>query len=814
MTISRSRLALFAAAATCLAVAPFAAGGDEKPKPGTFDGDVAAFIDAYCLSCHMGKDSEGKFDLDPFRDEASARGKSHGLREIREKLLEHEMPPVGEPQPTSPERAACVAWIESALRGAKAPSPGGGRKPAPGSGKKPGADAGTHGAGKSGAAGAAPATAEPEAPGDPGRVVLRRLSRAEYVNSVRDLIAVDVVTDADFPADDLGYGFDNVGDVLSVSPLLLEKYARAAERIAAEAIVTPDAGGTTARRVEAETLKLKEGAGLRDRTWVNMFSSSDVTAQVTLPRDGEYLLRARAYGDQAGSEPARLAWAVDGKRVGDVDVPATRAAPAEYEVRVRLAKGAHQVTAAFANDYYAPDAPNPADRDRNLALDWIEVAGPVDAVVLPASHRRIFAADPGGSDAAARARAVLRPLASRAWRRAATDDEVSRLVKLAASAKGATFESGIALALQAVLVSPHFVFRVEHGSEARALTGDEIAARLSYFLWSSLPDDELAEAARRGGLATADGVAAQVRRMLRDPRASSLATNFAAQWLELRNLAVAAPDPVRFPSFDEELRVAMRAETEMYFEAVLREGRDLRELVLSDWTFLNERLAKHYGVPGVRGPEMRRVALNGARPGGILAHASVLTVTSNPTRTSPVKRGKWILDHLLASPPPPPTPGTDSFQGGEAALRDASIRVQMERHRKDPACAVCHVKMDVLGLALEHFDAVGAWRETDGRFAIDATGKLPDGRAVDGADGLRRVLASGDAMPRALAKKLFVYAVGRGTNPNDEAAFDRLVEALPPDGRTIEDVITGVVRMDAFRLRGAQPSEAKTTGGK
>ena len=364
---------------------------------------------------------------------------------------------------------------------------------------------------------------------------------------------------------------------------------------------------------------------------------------------------------------------------------------------------------------------------------------------------------------------------------------------------------------QAILVSPHFVYRVERGDAARALDGYEIATRLSYALWSSLPDDELTAAAARGDLATADGVAAQARRMLLDARASSLATNFAAQWLELRNLSVAAPDPARFPSFDEDLRRSMRAETELFFEAVLREGRDLRELVTADWTFLDERLARHYGVPGVRGPEMRRVRLGDARPGGLVAQASFLTVTSNPTRTSPVKRGKWVLDHLLASPPPPPTPGTDSFQGGEASLREAPIRVQMERHRKDPACATCHLRMDVLGLALEHFDAVGAWRDKDGSFDIDTSGTLPDGRAVDGIEGLRAVLADGDALPRALAKKFFVYAVGRGTTRADEPAFDALVAALPTGRRTVRDVFLGVLRMDAFRSRGPEslPSEER-----
>ena len=758
--------------------APVLAGGDggapvggAKP-PG--DGpqharDLAPLLASYCLGCHTGPQPEGEVALDSLADETKARSRWKVLRAVREKLGNGEMPPATEKQPTASERASAVAWIDAALRAAPV-TPGG--------------------------------TTEPTVP---GRVVLRRLTRVEYVNTVRDLLGVDVVADTDFPADDLGYGFDGVGDVLSVSPLLLEKYARAAERIADEAIVTDDPSARKPRRFEAEAPPRIAGAAPRDGTWLSMFAPSALSVQFTAAREGTYLLRTRAYGDQAGGEPARLGWTVDGKPAGDVDVPATRAAPAEYETPVRLARGAHTVVASFVNDYYKPDEPDPKDRDRNLVLDWIEIAGPVEAAALPASHRRIFATDPGRGDAVARARAVLRPLASRAWRRQVEDVELARLAKFAADAasRGASFEKGIALALQAVLVSPHFVFRVEPGADGRAMNGYEVATRLSYFLWSSLPDETLTDAAKRGDLSKPGGVDAQVRRMLRDPRASALATNFAAQWLELRNLEVVAPDPARFPAFDEDLRVAMRAETEMFFEAVLREGRDLRELLTADWTFLNERLAKHYGVPGVRGPAMRRVALGDVRPGGLLAQASFLTVTSNPTRTSPVKRGKWILDHLLASPPPPPTPGTDSFAGGDESLRAASIRVQMERHRQDPKCATCHVRMDVLGLALEHFDAVGAWRAKDGAFDIDATGTLPDGRKVDGVEGLRSVLADGDAFVRALAKKLFVHAVGRGPVADDGPAFDRLVASLPKDRRTLEDVLLGVARMDAFRSRGA-----------
>ncbi len=735
---------------------------DELRAPGPF-------ITKWCASCHKGSAPDGDFDLMPFADEAKARATPGVLRTIRERLRTGDMPPPDAPQPSREEREAVIAWID-------------------------------------GVAGTAD-----EAP----RVVLRRLSRVEYANCVRDLVGVEVAEETEFPADDLGYGFDTVGEVLSVSPALIERYAAVAKQIAEEAVIDADPADAKPQRFEAEMLGVADGAGVREGRFVGMFSFSAQSFRFTAPRDGEYVLRARAFGDQAGDEPARITWSVGGRVAGTNDVTAVRAKPEIVETRTKLARGAHEITAAFTNDYYRPEAP-PGQRDRNLVLDWYEVEGPVDERDPPPSHRRIFAADPGKGPDAARARAVLRPLASRAWRRPVADDELGRLVRLVtdATSKGRSFERGVRTALRAILVSPHFIYRVERAAAPsegvqtpRALDGHELAARLALYLWSSLPDDELTAAAARGDLARPGVLEAQARRMLRDPRASALATNFAAQWLELRNLAIVAPDPQRFPEFDEELRASMRRETESVFEAILREQRDVRELLDSDWTFLDERLAKHYGIDGVRGPWMRRVRLGDDRRGGVVTHASVLTVTSLPTRTSPVKRGKWVLDHILASPPPPPPPGADSFAGGEEALRNASIREQMERHRKDPACSVCHKQLDGIGLAFEHFDAVGRWRAKDGRFAIDTAGAFADGRKFADATELRRALAAWDAFPTALAKKLATYAIGRGMGSADAAAIDALVASLPAERRTLEDLVIGVVRLEAFRTRGVDPAE-------
>lgn len=773
MTRATRRVARGAAGVVCVAGAllvaaipaarsPLAAAEDERRAPGPL-------ITKWCASCHKGSAPDGDLDLTPFTDDAKARATPGVLRTIRERLRTGDMPPPDAPQPPHEEREAVIAWID-------------------------------------GVAGTAD-----EAP----RVVLRRLSRVEYANCVRDLVGVEIAAESEFPADDLGYGFDTVGEVLSVSPALIERYAAVAKRIAEEAVIDADPADAKPQRFEAEKLRIADGANVREGRFVGMFSSSAQSFRFTAPRDGEYVLRARAFGDQAGDEPARITWSVGGRVVGTNDVPGVRAKPDVVETRTKLTRGTHEITAAFANDYYRPEAPA-GERDRNLILDWYEVEGPVDEREPPPSHRRIFAADPGKGPDAARARAVLRPLASRAWRRPVADDELGRLVRLVtdATSKGRSFERGVRTALRAILVSPHFIYRVERAAAPseglqtpRPLDGHELAARLALYLWSSLPDDELTAAAARGDLSRPDALEAQARRMLRDPRASALATNFAAQWLELRNLGVVAPDPQRFPEFDEELRASMRRETESVFEAILREQRDVRELLDSDWTFLDERLAKHYGIDGVRGPWMRRVRLGDDRRGGVVTHASVLTVTSLPTRTSPVKRGKWVLDHILASPPPPPPPGADSFAGGEEALRNASIREQMERHRKDPACAVCHKQLDGIGLAFEHFDAVGRWRAKDGRFAIDTAGAFADGRKFADATELRRALAAGDAFPKALAKKLATYAIGRGMGSADAAAIDALVASFPADRRTLEDLVIGVVRLEAFRTRGADPAE-------
>jgi hypothetical protein len=572
------------------------------------------------------------------------------------------MPPAGRPRPAPAELDAFNAWLDAAV----------------------------FQAGCSG-------------PGDPGRVTLRRLNRAEYNNTIRDLLGIDFRPADDFPADDVGYGFDNIGDVLSVPPVLAERYVEAAERVVERAFRSPE----IRRRL------LSPPAG-------------DV-----VPYGGRGLL------------------------------------PVRDEARKTL-----RLSAAGA------PPPDPAQQE----LD--------------------------------RAGEVLRAFADRAWRRPVTYDELARLLRFveASQKAGEGVEPGLQLALQAVLASPHFLFKVERDAAAAGpgvahpVHDFELATRLSYFLWSSTPDDELFRLAAAGQLRRGRTLRAQARRMLRDPRARALVDNFATQWLQLRNLREFTPDPARFPGFDEPLRRAMLAETGLFVENVIREDRSVLEFLDADYTFVNGRLARHYGIPGVEGDDFRRVSLAGTPlhgiRGGLLTQASILTVTSNPTRTSPVKRGKWVLENLLGAPPPPPPPGADNLKGGGTLA--GTLRQRLERHRADPNCASCHGRLDPLGFGLENFDAVGAWRTHDGGDSVDASGILA-GRPFNGPAELRTLLRpQKDAFARCLAEKLLTYALGRGLGPGDRCTVATIAGRLARDGYRFSGVVIGVVQSDPFRLRRSQ----------
>ena len=640
-----------------------------------------------------------------------------------------------------------------------------------------------------------------------GKVALRRLNRSEYRNTVRDLTGVDYEASEGFPGDDVGYGFDNIGDVLSMPPLLIEKYLDAAEVITGEAIYTPPPSRVF--ELDQDPSKLinasKFGSGSGRLT---LSSHGTVALECEVPFTATYTLTIAASGDQAGDEPVKMR--IDSGRLRKViDVPKEKVE--DFELRLRLIRGTRRVEISFINDYYVPNK-----ADRNLHLHHVNLRGVEKRPLitanakLPASHQKLIFVNPGGEVSPDQAsKEILGRFASRAFRRPASSQEVERLVKLAAQvrADSGRFEEGIQVAIQAVLVSPHFLFKVETPKQVDAqgkmpfVNQYELATRISYFLWSSMPDDELLLLAHRGQLREPARLLDKIARMLRDPRANRFVKNFAGQWLQLRNLDQVRPDARKFDVFNDEIRELMRRETLTFFAGVMRGNLPVTTLLDGQFTYLNEELADFYGVAGVEGPEFRRVSLEGTPRGGLLTQASILTVTSDPTRTSPVKRGKWILENLLNTPPPPAPPNVPEL---EKARLTGTLRERMEQHRANPACAACHNMMDPLGFALENYDAVGLWRDREGGEEIDASGRLPDGTNFRGVGELREMLVRErkDQFTRCLAEKLLIYAIGRGTEYYDKCAVDQIVlEAQQHDYR-FAYLIAGIIKSDPFQKQG------------
>jgi len=731
-----------------------------------FEQVVRPLVEKFCLGCHSGPQPAGAIDLKKTATHAQFLQQRDLWDRVSQALRSGHMPPPGQPAPTPAQRKQVSDWIDTTLS----------------------ADC---------------------AVADPGKVTLRRLNRAEYDNTIRDLLGIDFKASADFPSDDVGHGFDNIGDVLSLSSLLLEKYLSAAEAIAERAIVLP---GKRSWTVDPDRARLDGGVRVGDSGEFGFFSNGEVSVSFDLPRTGQYALKIEAWGQQAGHENCRMEVRVDGKPVqAPIEVAATRSKPVSYEVPLRLAPR-QRVAVAFVNDYYKPQDPNPTQRDRNLYVNAIELTGPHDADgALPASHRRIISARPEGEDWKPALRKILASLASRAYRRPATPEEIERLATIGLLAKksGEPFEKGARLGLQAILVSPHFLFRVENPKPG-PLGGYEVASRLSYFLWSSMPDPALYDLAGKGSLAKPENLVAQARRMLKDPKVAALADNFAGQWLQLRKLEIVLPDSKLFPQFDEALKESMRAETTLFFRHIVAEDRSILEFLDATYSFLNDRLARHYGIEGVLGSEFRKVALPGGRRGGLLSQASILTVTSNPTRTSPVKRGKWVLENILGTPPPPPPPGADTLPDGEGPLTGKTLRAKMEEHRKNPTCASCHSRMDPIGFGLENFDAVGAWRDREGDDEVDATGQLPDGTPFAGPASLRAYLVSKkDQFAGALAERMLTYALGRGLTAVDRCHIEAIVKRCRASGYRFSALVEGVVLSEPFRKQGTQTPPPK-----
>ncbi len=700
------------------------------------------------------------------------------------RLRAGEMPPKGMPRPTAEQIASTTNWIEAQFV-------------------------------------ALDRTSKP----DPGHLTAHRLNRVEYNNTVRDLLAIHFKPAADFPADDSGYGFDNIGDVLSVSPVLMEKYLDAAKKIAAQAIPTPGIVPKPTRTRYSPEHGFKEERLEMEQTF-------------DFPAEGDYDLRAAVSGRQ---DSFRIELKLDGKDIEASDVPIVKDKPRSYEIRLHVPYGSHVLQAALTHRDATPEeavlaqqlvseeqaqiakqiAKHPGDEaqirkqhalgDVPTYVDALEIRGPFNALPppLPDSYRRVFTCGhTTGQHTSECVRLDLTHLARLAYRRPVTDNEIAKLTNLVASGQqnGLSFEQAMRLGVEAILVSPNFLYRIERDpnpADPNAVhpVGEyELASRLSYFLWSSTPDEQLLKLADEHALSKPEVLHAQVKRMLEDPKADALVDNFAGQWLELRNLDSIHPDPDEFPQFDESLRKAMYTETRMFVSSIIHEDGSILDFIDGKYTYLNEKLAKFYGIPGVVGPQFRRVALEGDQRSGVLTQASVLMVTSYPARTSPVLRGKWILENVLNAPPPPPPPGVGSIDA-KPGIIIGTMRQQMEKHRANPVCASCHTRMDPLGFALENYNVIGQWRTHEGPFPIDASGVLPNGTKFDGPAELKKILASDrDAFAECLTEKLLIYALGRGLEMYDRPATRKIVQQLGANAYRFSSLISGIVDSVPFRM--------------
>lgn len=640
----------------------------------------------------------------------------------------------------------------------------------------------------------------------PGRPTLHRLNKAEYDNTVRDLLGDTSRPAQGFPSDDVGYGFDNNGDVLSMAPLLVEKYDAAAETLVTTVLAKEGAPG---QLTQVDALSMTATAGAASGDYWNLYSAGTLTTSINVTSAGSAVIRVRAYGQQAGSEPAKMTLRVDGADVQSFDVTAVSASPAIYSHTMTLTAGAHTFAVAFTNDFY--DAATGADR--NLLVDYLELER-AGSVADP-STAKVRICDPAIAGEAACFRTIVTTLAKKAWRRPLTVAESDKLMSFLqlAKANGDGFEVGVNLALHTVLLSPHFLFRVELDADPTAATVHrlndyELATRLSYFLWSSTPDDALMAAAERGELSDDAKVLEQVTRMLADPKAAAFTKNFGGQWLMARNVASVTPDPVLFPGFDAALKDSMQKETEAFFQAFVDEERPVKDMLDADFTYLNDRLASHYGLPAPGSTELKRVSLNGTNRGGLLTLGSLLTVTSNVTRTSPVKRGKWVLGSLMCAEPPAPPPNVEAL--AEPVNPTGTLRERMEAHRNNAICSSCHSSMDPIGFGMENYDAVGKYRTHEPSGApIDAASTMPDGQAFNGTKELSAILKSDPRLTTCVADKLLTYATGRGVTEADHCAVKRIAERATIRGGKLTDYVVEIAVSTHFTHRQGEP----LTGG-
>lgn len=726
--------------------------------------EVLPLLASYCYDCHGDGIKKGELALDRFDSIAEMQQNREVWKRIRDHLKHRLMPPLDEDQPTVAEREQLLAWIDDAVF-----------------------------------------PVDPKHP-DPGRVTLRRLNRIEYQNTLEDLLGVAVNVMDLIPPDDSGYGFDNIGDVLTLSPAHLERYLEAA-RVALDKAVKPGVMPPPVVTVSGRDLK---GDGQRSEEGHYLFKAGSAETVYRPLRPGKYRVVVTACGTLGGDGPPTMELHVNGKSLHEWKVGAPMDRPEEYTYEFRIdEKQPLPIGVAFTNDFWDEDLPDRSRRDRNLMVNLLSITGPLDGPPLakPESHRRIFSERHPGENDRAYALRVLNQFARKAFRRPTRDGEVARYLELVALAKDQGVEHGVRLALEAMLVSPSFLYREEpqpepdNADKIHRIDEHALATRLSYFFWSSMPDERLMELASRGELRK--NLAGEIDRLIADKRSRQFVANFTGQWLRLRDVASSLPGKRAFPRFNPRLREAMRRETEMLFSHIMRKDLPMTTLLDADFTFVNEDLARHYGIPDVRGEEFRKVELKDSHRRGILGHGSFHLLTSYPLRTSPVLRGKYVLENLLDTAPPPPPPNVPQLEPPTRHGDQRSLREQMEKHREDPSCASCHALMDPIGFGLENFDASGAWRDQDNGKPIDTSGELVDGRKFHGVDELRKVLVEDHRSDfhRSVASKLLTYALGRGLDWYDKPALDRIVADTEAAGGSSRAMLRAVIDSVPFQYR-------------
>ena len=726
--------------------------------------EILPLMETYCHDCHADGMKKGELAIDHYDSISDMRQHREVWKRIRDHIRHRLMPPLDEDQPADDEREKLLAWIDDAVF-----------------------------------------PVDPAKP-DPGRVTLRRLNRTEYENTLSDLFGLELKVRDLIPPDDSGYGFDTIGDVLTLSPAHLERYLEAGRQVLDRAL-KPGPMPRPSRHFHGSKL---QGDGLHSGGGHYLTSPGKARARFQASRAGRYRISVSASGTMGANTPPSMELHLDGKKSHQWSVAAPLDQARNYQHEIQLQKNqALEIALAFTNDFWDADFPDPDRRDRNLMIHSLRIIGPLDGPPpgKPASHRRVFVERKPGEQDRAYASRVLNLFARKAFRRPTRDGEVTRYLALVDLAGADDIEHGIRLALEAMLVSPAFLYREEpqpepdNAEHIHLVDEHSLATRLSYFLWSSMPDQRLMELASRGELRKQ--LDSEVDRLIASPRSREFVSNFAGQWLRLRDVSAAVPARREFPAFKRKLQGDMRRETEMLFAHIIRQDLPIARLLDADFTFLNQDLASHYQISGVSGDAFRMVSLKDPRRHGILGHGSFHLLTSYPLRTSPVLRGKYVLENLLDTAPPPPPPNIPQLDPPSHQGDRSSLREQMERHRDDPGCASCHKMMDPIGFGLENFDATGAWRELDNGKPIDNSGELTNGRKFHGVEELRKALVTDHRSDfhRAIASRLLTYALGRGLDWYDKPAIDRIVTETEAAQGSSRALLRAVVHSVPFQYR-------------